>query len=182
MLRIYGNRPLKTLPGPHTRPTTGKVRMALFNMWRGDIAGAQWLDLCAGNGTMGAEALCRGAKRVVAVEQSGKVCGIIRENWQKLAQSEQSWQIIRGSVPKILPSLAGQSFDWIYFDPPYQSGLYGPVLDQVQELKLLEPAGEMAVEYDQAHWQPAIAVGKLRLLRQKKYGLSCLAFYGWEEN
>ncbi len=179
-MRIYGNRLLKTLPGQQTRPTTGKVRMALFNIWRSGLEGASWLDLCAGNGTMGAEALCRGAKNVVGIEQSGKVCAIIRDNWQRLAQPAQSWQVRRGSVLKLLPTLAGQTFDWIYFDPPYGSGLYDPVLQAVADLRLLAPEGEMAVEYDPQQWKSLDKVGDLQLIRQKKYGLSHLVFYGWQ--
>ena len=179
-MRIYGNRLLKTLPGQQTRPTTGKVRMALFNIWRSGLEGASWLDLCAGNGTMGAEALCRGAKNVVGIEQSGKVCAIIRDNWQRLAQPAQSLQVRRGSVLKLLPTLAGQTFDWIYFDPPYASGLCDPVLQGVADLRLLAPEGEMAVEYDPQQWKSLDKVGDLQLIRQKKYGLSHLVFYGWQ--
>jgi 16S rRNA G966 N2-methylase RsmD len=85
----------------------------------------------------------------------------------------------RGSVLKQLPTLAGQTFDWIYFDPPYASPLYDPVLQAVADLKLLESGGEMAVEHDPQQWQAPATVGNLQLIRQKKYGLSHLAFYGW---
>ena len=70
-IRIYGNRPIKTLPGQATRPTPAKVREALFNSWQGRVNGSRWLDLCAGSGAMGAEALCRGASLVVGIEQAG---------------------------------------------------------------------------------------------------------------
>ncbi|MFM1841340.1 MAG: hypothetical protein RLZZ490_71 [Cyanobacteriota bacterium] len=178
-MRIYGNRLLKTLPGQQTRPTTGKVRLALFNIWRSGIEGSRWLDLCAGNGTIGAEALCRGAKTVIGIEQAGKACAIIQENWQRLAQPEQTWQVLRGSVLKQLPTLAGQTFDWIYFDPPYASTLYDPVLQAIADLNLLNPQGEMAVEYDPQRWKAPDTIGNLQVIRQKKYGLSHLAFYGW---
>ena len=71
-LRIYGNRQLKTLPGQATRPTTGRVREALFNIWRGSIVGCDWLDLCAGNGVMGAEALCPGLPHPAAKLATGR--------------------------------------------------------------------------------------------------------------
>ncbi|NES84802.1 MAG: hypothetical protein F6K10_27200, partial [Moorea sp. SIO2B7] len=74
-MRIYGNRQLKTLPGRSTRPTSARVREALFNIWQGTILDCRWLDLCAGNGSMGAEALCRGAKMVVGIEQSAPGLG-----------------------------------------------------------------------------------------------------------
>jgi 16S rRNA (guanine(966)-N(2))-methyltransferase RsmD len=177
-MRIYGNRLLKTLPGQRTRPTTGKVRLAVFNIWQGGIEGSRWLDLCAGNGTMGAEALCRGAKVVVGIEQSRQACAIIRHNWQRVAKPDQTWQILRGSVLKQLPTLLGQTFDWIYFDPPYASDLYEPVLQTVAALNLLKTGGEMAVEYDAQQWHAPERVGNLQLTRQKKYGLSHLVFYG----
>ena len=79
-LRIYGNRQLKTVPGQTTRPTTGRVREALFNIWQGSISGCHWLDICAGNGVMGAEALCRGAAAVVGIEQAGLACRTIQQN------------------------------------------------------------------------------------------------------
>ena len=73
-VRIYGNREIKTLPGEETRPTSARVREALFNIWQGRILGCRWLDLCAGSGAMGAEALCRGAAEVVGIEKSGAAC------------------------------------------------------------------------------------------------------------
>ncbi|MFM6278371.1 MAG: RsmD family RNA methyltransferase, partial [Dolichospermum sp.] len=76
-LRIYGNRLIKTLPGENTRPTSARVREALFNIWQGRITGCRWLDLCAGSGAMGAEALCREASVVIGIEQPSLACGII---------------------------------------------------------------------------------------------------------
>lgn len=178
VMRIYGNRLLKTLPGSLTRPTTGKVRAAVFNIWRGRLAGHSWLDLCAGNGSMGAEALCRGIDSVVGIEQSGKACALIQANWQKVARAEQSFRILQGDILKILPSLVGQRFDCIYFDPPYASGLYRPVLEMIGEQDLLAPAGEIAVEHDDQYPAPA-HTGPLQQCRQKYYGKTRLTFYGW---
>ena len=81
-LRIYGNRLIKTLPGQDTRPTSARVREVVFNIWLEKITGCRWLDLCAGSGSMGAEALCRGASSVFAIEQCPRACGIIKQNWQ----------------------------------------------------------------------------------------------------
>jgi 16S rRNA (guanine966-N2)-methyltransferase len=83
MLRIYGNRALKTLPGEATRPTSARVREALFNIWQGRIVDCRWLDLCTGSGAMGAEALCRGAAEVVGIERSAEAYTVTRENWQE---------------------------------------------------------------------------------------------------
>lgn len=184
-LRIRGNRLLKTLPGSATRPTPGRVREALFNIWQGKIEGCRWLDLCTGSGAMGAEALCRGAALVVGIEQSSQACEIIQQNWQQVA-NHQTFQIIHGDVVRQLKGLLEQApFDRIYFDPPYASDLYQPVLEAIAHYQLLAPLGEMAVEHSPGKILPeAIPYGDLEegdslsLSRQKIYGNTAIAFYG----
>ncbi|MEM9002739.1 MAG: 16S rRNA (guanine(966)-N(2))-methyltransferase RsmD [Cyanobacteria bacterium P01_F01_bin.86] len=175
-LRIYGNRQLKTVPGQGTRPTAGRVREALFNLWQDAIAGCTWLDLCAGNGVMGAEALCRGAVSVVGIEKAGMACRTIEQNWQQVAHSHQTYRVIRGDVLVWLPKLAGQQFQRIYFDPPYHSDLYQPVIRTIAQHHLLSLNGELAVEHDVDAWQ-AIEVPGLNICGQKRYSRTCLTFY-----
>jgi len=177
-LRILGHRPLKTLPGSLTRPTPARVRAAVFNVWQGSIEGCRWLDLCAGSGAMGAEALCRGAAIVVGIEQAPKAYEIVRENWQNLATSDQVIQVLRGDVVTLLNRLQGQTFDRIYFDPPYQSDRYEPVLKSVQVHQLLAPQGEMAVEHD-PHRHFAAPLG-WDIRREKVYGNTAVTYYGWQ--
>ncbi|HIK44549.1 MAG TPA: 16S rRNA (guanine(966)-N(2))-methyltransferase RsmD [Leptolyngbyaceae cyanobacterium M65_K2018_010] len=176
MLRIYGNRALKTLPGLETRPTPARVREALFNIWQGRIQGCRWLDLCTGSGAMGAEALCRGAVAVVGIEASAKASAISRDNWQKVAKPDQTFRLVQGDVVQQLSQLRGQPFDFIYFDPPYSSGLYNPVLERVVQCQLLAPTGELAVEHSSTGWTP-VPIAGLELIRQKHYGTTHLAFY-----
>ena len=188
-LRIYGNRSLKTLPGKHTRPTPARVREALFNIWQGNIVDCRWLDLCAGSGAMGAEALCRGAQAVTGIEQASRACGIIQQNWQQVARPEQQIHLLKGHILKQLPQLKGQKFDRIYFDPPYASDLYGPVLEAIASLQLLADDGEVAVEH-QSDMQPpsevtAMQAGQsnhssLIAYRCKTYGLTSITFYMME--
>ncbi|MEL7409823.1 MAG: 16S rRNA (guanine(966)-N(2))-methyltransferase RsmD, partial [Cyanobacteria bacterium J06558_2] len=165
-MRIYGNRQLRTIPGQKTRPTSARVREALFNIWHQGIADSSWLDLCAGNGSMGAEALCRGAQRVVGIEQYGKACKVIEQNWQQVSQPHQDYQVIQGDVLIKIKSLAEQQFDWIYFDPPYDSNLYLPVLKAIAALELVTPEGAIAVEHNPRLWQ-AQAVSGLTIYRTK---------------
>jgi 16S rRNA (guanine966-N2)-methyltransferase len=174
-LRIHGNRLLKTLPGEATRPTPSKVRQALFNIWQGDILGCRWLDLCTGSGAMGAEALCRGAAIAVGIEQLGEACEVIQQNWQQVAKAEQTFQIIQGDVVRSLSKLE-TPFDRIYFDPPYTSNLYEPVLEAIGRHQLLAPGGELAVEHSPRKKLPAV-VGSLRLRQQRLYGNTAIAFY-----
>jgi 16S rRNA (guanine966-N2)-methyltransferase len=174
-LRIYGNRLIKTLPGQDTRPTLAKVREAVFNIWQGTIAGCHWLDLCAGSGSMGAEALCRGAAVAVAIEQSSRACAVIEQNWKQVVTEEQQFQVMRGDVLKRLEGLIGQKFDRIYFDPPYASDLYPLVLEAIVPLMLLSTDGEMAVEQDPN--RDRIEVEGLEICREKRYGNTALTFY-----
>ena len=175
-MRIYGNRQLKTLPGQNTRPTAARVREALFNIWQNQVSNCSWLDLCAGNGSMGAEALCRGAIEVVGIEKNPQACNIIRQNWQKVATNEQKFRVIRGDVMAKLKILKPQKFDLIYFDPPYNTNLYQPVINAISLLELLNPQGKIAVEHNPRFWQ-AIDIKGLKLYQQKSYGNSALTFY-----
>ncbi|TAF07700.1 MAG: 16S rRNA (guanine(966)-N(2))-methyltransferase RsmD [Nostocales cyanobacterium] len=174
-LRIYGNRLLKTLPGQETRPTSARVREAVFNIWQGEIDNCRWLDLCAGSGSMGAEALCRGASLVVGIEQSSRACAIIQQNWQQVVNNEQKFQILRGNVLQQLKKLSGQKFNRIYFDPPYASGLYEPVLEAIAHHQLLDRHGEIAVEHNPNLTPPEIQ--NWQICHQKVYGNTALTFY-----
>jgi 16S rRNA (guanine966-N2)-methyltransferase len=175
-LRIYGNRQIKTLAGQETRPTSGRVREAVFNIWQGTIAGCRWLDLCAGTGSMGAEALCRGASLVVGIEQSSQASAIIQQNWQMVAHGEQQWQVLRGDVIQQLKSLSGKQFDRIYLDPPYASGLYQPVLEAIANYQILDVSGEIAVEHNPQGWTPPM-IAAWEICREKVYGNTALTFY-----
>lgn len=175
-LRIYGNRQLKTLPGQATRPTLARVREAIFNIWQGTVEGCRWLDLCAGSGSMGAEALCRGASCVVGIEKSSRACAIIQQNWQQVAQPGQTFEVLRGDVVQRLKTLEGQQFDRIYFDPPYASDLYEPVLEAIAQYQLLDEGGEIAAEHSPDLWNVK-AIPSLEICREKVYGNTALRFY-----
>jgi 16S rRNA (guanine966-N2)-methyltransferase len=104
-VRLRGKQTIQSVAGLDTRPTSSRVREAVFNIWQFEIAGCRWLDLCAGTGAMGAEALCRGAAVVVGIEQSKRACAVIQQNWQKLARPEQQIQILQMDVLRGLPHL-----------------------------------------------------------------------------
>ena len=175
-IRIYGNRPLKTLAGLDTRPTASRVRAALFNIWQGSVVGCDWLDLCAGVGTMGAEALARGAATVTGIEMSPKACAVIRQNWGAIAQDHQQFHLYRGDLLRQLKRIRQREFGRIYFDPPYGAGLYQRALTYISDHKILAPTGELATEYDPKQWSPVV-VGNLEPIRHKVYGNTAIAFY-----
>ena len=125
---------------------------------------------------MGAAALVRGAAAVVAIEQASRACRIIDQNWQAIAQPHQHHRVLRGNVLKVLPTLKGQVFDCIYFDPPYKSGLYEPVLEAIAVHELLAPGGICGVEHEVGFSCPAV-VGSLKAVDQRKYGKTMLTFF-----
>lgn len=175
MVRIYGNRQIKTVPGLKTRPTTARVREALFNRWQHRLQGCRWLDLCAGSGSMGAEALCRGAAIVCGIEQSRDACQVIRQNWQSVATINQDVHIMRGDVVKKIARLNGQQFDLIYFDPPYDGELYESVLEAITNHQLLKTSGELAVEHRPRYsLEPPVA---LTICHTRTYGNTALTFF-----
>lgn len=177
-IRIYGNRAIKTLPGLDCRPTSARVRQALFNIWQGQIQDCRWLDLCTGSGAMAAEALCRGASVVLGIEESPIASKLIRENCQKLLTTESHFRLINGRVQKFLPTLVGQQFDRIYADPPYQSNLYQRMLSAIEEHQLLAPGGEIALEHgSDRDLSQELKTQLLEVCRHKAYGSIALTFY-----
>ena len=175
-MKIDRNKKLKTLSGQIIRPTSSKVKEALFNIWQGKISGCSLLDLCAGNGTVGYEALCKGAALVVGIEKYGKACTIININWLKFSNSGQKAKVIKGDALRILNNLEVQQFDFIYFDPPYRSNLYQPVLELIAKRDILAKGGEVAVEHDSSLWK-AREIRKLKIIKERQYGNTNLTFY-----
>jgi len=103
------------------RPTSSRVREALFNIL-GDIENWKVLDLFSGSGVMAIEALSRGAKQVISIEQDKVACRHLRALAKKFSV-ENRWVIQQASFPKAFEALQGQSFDWIFADPPYDIGI-----------------------------------------------------------
>jgi 16S rRNA (guanine(966)-N(2))-methyltransferase RsmD len=110
----------------------------------------------------------------MGIEQSAPACRVIEQNWKQVAKPDQSYQVLRGDVVKRLEKLSGQQFDLIYFDPPYRSELYVPVLNEIATLNLLAPDGELAVEHRPKLTLPDVP---LTIVRQKRYGSAALTFY-----
>lgn len=119
---IFRSRKIVAPKGSETRPTSGRLREALFNICQGEIEGACFLDLFAGSGAMGLEALSRGAVKATFVDNSKESIRCIRTNIEAL-DLEKSCNVIYGDVFNSIKDLAkaGQTFDLIYADPPYET-------------------------------------------------------------
>jgi 16S rRNA (guanine966-N2)-methyltransferase len=174
-LRIYGNRLLRTPNGQQTRPTLGRVRTAVFGRWLSMVENAHWLDLCAGAGTMGAEALARGAQSALGVELSHNAAKIAAENWERIAPGKGTiWKL---DVLIGLERLKDRKFDLIYFDPPYKSDLYLPVLEAIDRLNLLAEEGELAAEHDRRLTNLPEQIGSLIRADCRIYSDTAVSYY-----
>ena len=160
-----------TVP-PGARPTEGRVREALFSIWNDRIEGARVLDLFAGSGVVGLEALGRGALSALAVDQNLRAVEILETNAGKLG--ERLLEIRRLTLPAGLARLPAGSFDLVYADPPYNFNAYGELLEAVAPL--LAADAEIAVEHTSRREMP-IEVGPLTRVDVRKYGESAISFY-----
>jgi 16S rRNA (guanine966-N2)-methyltransferase len=155
------------------RPTEGRVREALFSIWGERLSGARVLDLFAGSGVVGLEALGRGALSVLAVDEGARAMAALEENAERLKAS--GFTVRRLSLPKGLTRLAEQGpFDLVFADPPYDFDAYEELL--VGTAPLLAPDGEVAVEHAGRRALPVVA-GPLVRVDERRYGESALAFY-----
>lgn len=117
----YGGRRIAVPTGPHVRPTPEVVREAWFNALTGAVAGARALDLFAGSGALGIEALSRGARSVVFVETDGRSAAVLRENLSELGAADRG-RVVRGDVGAFLAGLEpSDRYDLALADPPYDS-------------------------------------------------------------
>jgi 16S rRNA (guanine(966)-N(2))-methyltransferase RsmD len=176
----YRGRNLKSPPDGKTRPTSDRLRETLFNILSPRIGEeTRFLDLCAGSGAVGIEALSRGAGRATFVDISRKNCGLIEENLDHLKIPEERTEVFQSDAEKFL-SRSAETFDIVYYDPPYAED-YLDVLRKFgysdsSDSKLLDGAGVLIAEHHAKQTLPDL-VGELRRWRLLKQGDSCLSFY-----
>jgi len=170
-------RRLKTAAGDATRPTGARVRQSLFDILAPEIPGCSFLDAFAGNGSVGLEALSRGATKVVLVDRSAAAVEAARENARALAAAGGEVQVFRQEARTALAAFAdrGQRFDVVYLDPPYASELYEPLLATIGE-GLLADGGVAVAEHFHKRPLPE-RIGALVRSRLVRIGDHCLSFY-----
>lgn len=174
---IYRGRVLKSPLNFKTRPTSDRLRETLFNIISPRITEeTRFLDLCAGTGAIGIEALSRGVKSVTFVDLARKNCGLIEENLDNLKIPESQTEIICEKADKFLAKTT-KTFDIVYFDPPYQDD-YFQVLQHFgnENSKLLNDEGIFIAEHSVKTNLPDL-VDELRRWRLLKQGDSALSFY-----
>ncbi len=168
---------LDSLAGDATRPSADRLKESLFSMLlsRTELVGAQVLDLYAGSGALGLEALSRGAERAVLVESSREAAAVCRANAARVARAgAQLAEVVEARVEQIWPRLtASGPFDVVLADPPYQSGDAQAMLDEAPWLDLLTEAGWLVVEHQTPLWPGTF----LAEVEQRRVGLHRLSFF-----
>jgi len=180
---------LKSPKGTKIRPTSQKVKAAFFNIIYDRIYGADFLDLFSGSGSMGLEALSRGARRCVFVDKDRESIRLIHENTRLIRMQEQA-VVRQGDVCSVLAGLAenGESFDIVYLDPPYlyKHSVILEIFSLLQRSGLLADTGVIGVErpsrdehgqkHEQVHehgWE----LSPFPLKKMKRYGDTALYLF-----
>ncbi len=166
-------RMLKELEGMETRPTTGKVKESLFSILQFDIEGRRILDLFAGTGQLGIEALSRGARECVFVDARKDAVALIRDNL-KVCDLTDKARVHQGDAMAYLKS--GEKFDIIFLDPPYASGLLEKSLFAVTEFDICREHGIIVAESDAQTVLPEVSA-PYTLYREYRYGKIKLTVY-----
>lgn len=166
------------------RPTADRAREALFNILGQRVCNSQVLDLFAGTGALGLEALSRGAKKVVLVDKSHLSLNIIKKNLTLFPiEDQQNKNLIvikddlqRPSFLKKLPVDIVPQFDIIFADPPYEKDFSTPILQFINEHQILKPDGLLVIEERYNIILPKKLL-RLELIDIRKYGEACFSFY-----
>ncbi|MBP2240009.1 16S rRNA (guanine(966)-N(2))-methyltransferase RsmD [Cytobacillus eiseniae] len=168
---------LKAVPGHSTRPTTDKVKEAIFNMVGPYFEGGVCLDLFAGSGGLGIEALSRGADKAIFVDRDGKAIQTIHEN-VKICEFEDQSEIFRNDAERALKAILKRelTFHRIFLDPPYKKQQLLKLLEFIQAEDLLEEDGLIICEHGSEIVLPPI-VGQLVQRKQEKYGMIAITIY-----
>ena len=170
-------RTLKAVPGMNTRPTTDKVKEAIFSMIGPYFDGGMALDLFAGTGGLGIEAWSRGVEHTVFIDREKISIDIIRQNVQT-ANMGSAAEIYRNDAERALKALAkrGQKFRLVFLDPPYKMITMDSLMAQLAANQMLEPEAIIVVEHDAAHRYPE-QLEHFDQLKHAKYGDTAVSIY-----
>src|ERR1019366_4383225 len=174
----YRSRTLRSLKGHALRPTSDRLRETLFNILGPAVQGAAFIDLYAGTGAVGIEALSRGARSAYFVEQHAPAAVLIRRNLDSLGIGKEA-DILGVDVVRGLERLEARHThaDFIFLDPPYAAAEeYEKVLEYLGESPLLAPGGRIIAEHLKKRVLPE-RVGELELARVVAQGDAALSFY-----
>ncbi len=177
----YGGRRLKAVPGMKTRPTTDKVKEAMFNIIGPYLEGGQVLDLFAGSGGLSIEAVSRGADHATLVDRQYQAIKTIHENLS-VTKEEDKFTVLKGDAYKMLNKLAKQEqgFDYVFLDPPYKKQQILELMEQLKKSGLLNTDALIICETDQVADLPE-ELADFELIKKADYGITELTFYRYKE-
>ena len=181
-MRVIGGhdrgRRLRAPRGLRTRPTADRVRETLFDVLGPAVAGARVLDLFAGTGAVGIEALSRGAARVVLVERDQSALHALRANLAALGAPRAAARVMAGDVLRVLPDLGAQEgpFDLVFLDPPYATTLAARVLEALVGTRVCRDGTEVVVQHSTRTELPPV-VGLATHRRARRFGDTALTFF-----
>ncbi len=167
-----GGRVLRAPHGADTRPTSEKVREAIFNILP-DVEGMQVLDLFAGSGALGIEALSRGAAHATFIDHAKPALGAIRGNLHELDLEARSTVLAGDAVALAARHVPASPWQLVFVDPPYRSDL---AVRAVQTLAHLAPEAVIVIEHDRRN-APPDGLGSLLRTDQRRYGDTLVSFY-----
>ncbi|WP_062048526.1 16S rRNA (guanine(966)-N(2))-methyltransferase RsmD [Bacillus sp. JCM 19034] len=172
---------LRAVPGSSTRPTTDKVKEAIFNIVGPFFSGGVTLDLYAGTGGLGIEALSRGMDEAVFVDQNKKAIEIIKENLHRCSLNEQA-EVYRNDAHRALKALIkrNRSFDLIFLDPPYAKQKLESELSIIADFHLLNENGMIVCECG-ANTLIEGTVSTLECVKKEVYGDTKILIFQYEE-
>lgn len=160
---------LKTIEGLDTRPTTDRIKETLFNMIQPYMADCRFLDIFAGSGGIGIEALSRGGQTCVFIEQNRKAAECIRENLKSTKLEKQAKLMIMDAVSAVKKLDGEKAFDCIFMDPPYNKGLELEVLDALTHTTLVDEDTLIIIEASlETTWEAIESMG-YEITKIKKY-------------
>ncbi len=178
----YRSRPLRTVRGNDVRPTSDRLRETLFNVLTasrgGSLDDTVWIDLFAGTGAVGIEAISRGARQVYFVESARAAANVVRLNLRDLGIDE-GYEVIERDAVQALRVLDAEAVrcDFCFLDPPYKlSTAYEQTLGFLSQSQLLRPESLVIAEHDK-HFDPGERFGALTRQRMLEQGDAVLSFY-----
>ena len=170
---------LETLPGTATRPTSERVKAAIFSSLQFELAGRRVLDLFAGSGQMGLEALSRGAVTATFADASPEAIAVVKENARRCGFFDVSRFLISDYRNVIRKAAGRDEYDLVFIDPPYAMNAAGDAVLRLVEAGLLAKGAIVVTEAGQEELMPTLPAG-LRLRKAARYSVSYVTILEWE--
>lgn len=173
----YKGKSLRAVPGSSTRPTTDKVKEAIFNIIGPYFDGGMGLDLFAGSGGLGIEALSRGVENMIFVDRDSKAIQTIHENLRTCGIEDEA-EVYRNDANRALKAIIKRDivFEYIFLDPPYAKQQLKEILETIDKNKLLSQNGVIVCEHSSDVSMP-IKIENLNQIKKETYGIITISIY-----